>query len=144
MENSCFLDANCLIYFVQENSPFHQESVNIITSITKYRYSPTISPLCLDEFLYHISGSIQQKTIDLKTILKIPNIKIVNPSPANNSQLKVLHYMDIYKLKPRDAYHLMTMQTNKIKYFATFDNDFSKVFKSKILKQFVSPPQSPS
>lgn len=134
----CYLDANVLIYFVQKKSPFHQKSLSVLTSIikSKLKLIPVISPLCLDEFLYHIHGKISQKTIDLKSILKIPNLAIVNPSVKPKDQMKVLRLMDKFKLRPRDAYHLLTMQSNKIKYFATFDNDFNSVFSASLVKRF--------
>lgn len=134
--DKCYLDANVLIYFVQKKSPFHQKSLSVLTSIIKSKLIPVISPLCLDEFLYHIHGNISQKTIDLKSILKIPNLAIVNPSVKPKDQMKVIRLMDKFKLRPRDAYHLLTMQSNKIKYFATFDNDFNSVFSANLVKRF--------
>lgn len=136
--DKCYLDANLLIYFVQRNSPFHQKSVSLLTSITKSQLIPAITPLCIDEFLYHIHGSISQKSIDLAAILKIPNLTIVNPPVKPKSQMKVLRLMDKFKLRPRDAYHLLTMQSNNIKYFATFDNDFDLVFSDTKIRRFGS------
>ena len=52
-------------------------------------------------------------------------------------QLKVINYMQKYHLKPRDAYHLLTIMENNIDGFATFDNDFNKVFSAKILLEVI-------
>lgn len=134
--DKCYLDANLLIYFVQKNSTFHQKSISLLTSITESRLTPAVTPLCLDEFLYHIRGSISQKSIDLKAILKIPNLTIVNPPIKPKEQIKVLRMMNKFRLRPRDAYHLLAMQSNKIKYFATFDNDFKSVFSAGAVKRF--------
>jgi predicted nucleic acid-binding protein len=134
--DKCYLDANLLIYFVQKNSPLHQKSISLLTSITESRLIPVITPLCIDEFLYHTHGSIAQKSIDLKAILKIPNLTIANPSIVPKDQMKVIKLMDRFKLRPRDAYHLLAMQSNKIKYFATFDSDFNSVFSAGLIRKF--------
>ncbi|MBI5356067.1 hypothetical protein HZB78_00445 [Candidatus Collierbacteria bacterium] len=44
--------------------------------------------------------------------------------------------MEKFKLKPRDAYHLLAMQSNKIKHFATFGSDFDLVFSVGAVKRF--------
>lgn len=43
--------------------------------------------------------------------------------------------MQAYSLRARDAYHLLTMQTNGIDGFATFDNAFSRVFAANLLEK---------
>ncbi len=147
--NNCFLDANICISFVQNPHQFHDRAVSTLEHIIKLRFTPVVSPLVLDEFIYIIKRDYGSKSLvntkdRLSELLSIPNLMIVNPSPEPKQQVKILDLVAKYNLKPRDAYHLMTMQTNKIKYFATFDNDFSKVFKGRVLKPLISPPQSPS
>lgn len=42
-----------------------------------------------------------------------------------------------YNLRSRDAYHLFIMVENKVKFFATFDADFDKVFTKGKVKKFI-------
>lgn len=141
MANSCFLDANICISYIQLPHQFHEKAVTLISKLIQTQIIPTVSPLVLDEFLYIIKRDYQYKNIlkvkaHLAELLSIPNLLILNPSSEVKQQLKVVDLMNKFSLKPRDAYHLMTVQTQKIKYFATFDNDFSQVFKEKVLKRF--------
>lgn len=133
----CYLDANCLIYFVSDSSSEHTNGIAVIQSIYEKHLIPVISPLCLDEFLYHVKGDIKQKKHDLSSILALPKLQIVNPPIEFRQQTKILEYMKKFGLHPRDAYHLLTAIYNKVKYFATFDHDFDAVFAAKKLRQFV-------
>lgn len=135
--DSCYLDANCLIYFLQESSPLHIQAKEIIKKLRSSSISLVISPLCLDEFLYNFPGNSKTKARALSKILKLPTLKITNPPVTIESQLKIPRLMSKYKLKPRDAYHLLIARENKVKYFATFDSDFNSVFSSKILSEFL-------
>lgn len=44
--------------------------------------------------------------------------------------------MEKFVLKPRDAYHLLTMKENRIRFFATFDKDFELVFRKGVVLEF--------
>jgi len=41
-----------------------------------------------------------------------------------------MEYMKNYGLRPRDAYHLLAMKSNKITFLATFDWDFKKAVRA--------------
>lgn len=140
----CYLDTNILIYLKNNDSPFHSESVNVIKYLTKKNYSLTISPLIIDEFLHQFRFLlINQKqkgstiysnlTKALKQVIALPNLKILNPPLTSQAQLKVIKLMQKFSLRPRDAYHLLTMKHHQVKYFATFDQDFNQVFFQKTL-----------
>lgn len=140
----CYLDSNFLIYLKNEDSPFNSQASNLIKKILKTNLRPIISPLVLDEFIHQfrllsINQKIKPSTIftntteALKQIFNLPNLTIVNPPNSKKSQLKIVKLMEKFSLRPRDAYHLLIMQHHNIKYFTTFDNDFKKVFSSKIV-----------
>jgi len=138
----CYLDTNILVYLKNNDSPFYSKSINLIKYLIKKNYTLIISPLIIDEFLHQFRLLLIAKnrkyifpnlTTALKQTLALPKLKIINPPLTNQSQLKVIALMQKFSLRPRNAYHLLTMKTHKIKYFATFDNDFKKVFKQKIL-----------
>jgi len=134
--SSCYLDTNCLIYFVLRDSPLHPKGLSVITSIVSSGFNIYISPLCIDEFLYNLPGTLKQKRLDLKAVLSLPKLKVTNPPDDIKSQLKIPRLMSKFHLGPRDSYHLLTCLYRKIKYFATFDHDFDWVFSSNRLTHF--------
>lgn len=147
MADSCYLDANVCIAYLQQPHIFHSQSVKLFKRIRTEKLSPLVSPLCLDETIHILLRDGRKKNIpnyltitqhQISRLLKIPNLTLVNPPENKSSQLKIFRLIKTYHLKTRDAYHLLTMKFHKIKYFATFDHDFDLVFSSKTLKQFTS------
>ncbi|MBM3282699.1 type II toxin-antitoxin system VapC family toxin [Candidatus Gottesmanbacteria bacterium] len=140
----CFLDSNILVYLKDSLSLHHQAAAKKLYNLISTNTSLYISPLILDEFLYIFQKAIIREKIAspyrqlqraVGEILQIPLLSIVNPSNSSSKQLKVIDYMEKFGLKPRDAYHLLTMTSNNIDSFATFDDDFRRVFSAKILKK---------
>lgn len=141
----CYLDSNVLINFKNVQSPFHQETKVLLTNLTNASYRLYISSLTLDEFLYQLQQILLYRkqrnifpklSLALKSILDLPGLSLVSPSVNKKSHLKIIDYMENYSLRPRDAYHLLTMKENKIRSLVTFDQDFkraSKVGEVKIL-----------
>lgn len=137
--NKCYLDSNILIYLKDSSSINHNKTVKNVRNLIKNRTRLFLSPLCLDETI-HAFGIIFKKNFGIVTkvideILSIPRLEIVNPPTSIDENKRVLSLMKEYDLQPRDAYHLLTMQTNNIDGFATFDNDFKKVFASKLIQK---------
>lgn len=141
---ACYLDANTLIYFKNEDSPFYSKTLTLVEYLVNENYHLFISSLVIDEFLYvfkfHLENmKMKKKDIfislnrALSEILALPNLSLINPSSEKNSQLKVIEIMKEFDLFPRDAYHLLAMMENKIKFFATFDGDFKNIFKKNII-----------
>ncbi len=137
--NKCFLDSNILIYLKDDSSANHLKTVKSVRNLIKNRTRLFISPLCLDETIHSFSiifkKDFEKVTKVIYELLDIPLLEIVNPPTSINENKRVLSLMKDYNLRPRDAYHLLTMQANNIDGFATFDNDFKKVFASKILQK---------
>ncbi len=141
----CYLDSNVLIYFKDESSPYFTKSKNLLIKLAGQNVSLFVSPLCLDEFLHALNQSLgqSQKTSShysslkkaLHSILDLPLLTIINPPTAAVAQTKVLSFMEKFALRPRDAYHLLTMKTYHIDGFATFDRDFEKVFAAHFLER---------
>ena len=138
----CYLDANILINFKNIDSSFHKQTKELLTKLANTSSELCVSSLTLDEFLYQLRWIlIYQKQKDifrklslaLRSILDLPKLTLVNPSIERKDHLKIIKYMEDYNLRPRDAYHLSIMKNNKITHFATFDQDFKKVFKNKTL-----------
>lgn len=141
---SCYLDTNILILLQNQNFTNHQQTKLIFSKFLKEGFQLFISSLVIDEYLYNtyrlIEAEKSKKLILLKKgfnkILKIPNINLVNPPLEFKKHKKIVDLMHKYNLKPRDAYHLFIMLENKIKYLATFDSDFDKVFEQGIVRRF--------
>jgi predicted nucleic acid-binding protein len=145
----CYLDSNILVYFKDESSPFHRQVVSQIGSLLEQEAQFFISPLVLDEFLHSFKQGLifkykkvkdlpQKLKAALTEVLSLPKLSLVNPPLDFPKQLKVVDLMSKYYLRPRDAYHLLTMQFNDIDSFFSFDNDFKLVFAAKILKPVIS------
>lgn len=138
----CFIDSNGLIYFKDSLSRYHAAVARKLLKLISANVQLCISPLVIDEFLYVFLAALKQQKISppykelkraLREILQIPLISIVNSPIDTSAQLQAVDYMEKFNLKPSDAYHLVTMISNKINSFVTFDTDFSKVFAAKIL-----------
>lgn len=142
---TCYLDANVLVYYKDPSSAFNAISKNIIRKLIEEGWIISISSLAIGEFLYALIGLLKiankknyftYLTKYLGSLLAIPNLKIVNPPENLEENNKIVNLMKKYQLSPRDSYHLLIMQTHKISHFATFDADFEKVFKSKIVSLY--------
>lgn len=140
---SCYLDANLLVYYQDKSSPFHKQTKLIFEKLFLEKVEIILSSLSLDEYEYTIfrSGVSKSELMvilkkGLRKILKIPGVKLINPPVELKKHLKVLKLMQVYNLKPRDAYHLFMMLENKVRFLATFDDDFKTVFKKGRIKKF--------
>lgn len=146
MKPKCYLDSNVLIYFLDRKSPYHKKTIDLLAKLDPSKYTLFISPLVIDEFLYAmkrimtLEGMQSEqifnylgKAYDAVIVLK--NLDIAPFSIDKSINRKVIPLMEQFSLRPRDAYHLLTMQENDIDEFATFDNDFKHVFAGKLLKK---------
>jgi predicted nucleic acid-binding protein len=146
---TCYLDANIIISYLFLDHVHHQRGKSIIESLAlNSTYSVFISSLVLDEVIMGIlknailmhkrskAEALDMANLGLEKINNIPRITLINPPTDLKSHTKIISIMKRYALKPRDAYHLLTMKHHKIKYFATLDHDFSQVFDSTPLKHF--------
>jgi len=141
----CYLDTNLLLYFNNPNSPFYQQAGSILAKLINNNWQLFLSPLTLDEYFHNtlrftnLPKEKAMKTLkkSLNKLIKLPNIQLINPSTILGTHKKVLNFMIKYQLRSRDAYHLLIMIENKIKYLATFDNDFDKIFEKGSIKKFI-------
>lgn len=141
----CYLDANVLLYFSNVGSVFYQQTSHLMYRLILDKWELVISPLTLDEYFHNSIrfAAVPQKVAltrlkrSFLKITKIPGIRLIALSSELKKQSQVINLMSKYELRARDAYHLLIMRENKVKYLATFDNDFEKVFHSGIIKKFV-------
>lgn len=142
---TCYLDANLLLYFNNPDSPFHSQAGLIFRELVNDSWKLYLSPLVLDEYFHNTlrftklsrKEALQVLTKSFNKIIKLPNIRLINSGRNITMQRKVLSLMAKYGLRARDAYHLFILKENKIKYLATFDDDFKAVFERGSIKKFV-------
>lgn len=141
---TCYLDANVLTFLGNEDSPLYKKAADIANDLIQEEYQLICSSLTLDEYFHTVmrfsKDSREETSRSLKEafkkLLKL-NLKLVNPSLDEKKHLKVIDLIMKYNLHARDAYHLFIMLENKVKFLATFDSDFDKVFKTGKIKKFV-------
>ena|SRR3990167_8174205 len=144
MKSKCYLDSNILIYFLDQKSPYHKKTKNLIGKLDPDTYTLIISPLVIDEFLYTLKRIMTTENMRSEQIFKdlgraydaivaLKNLEIAPVSIDKSINRKVITIMEEFHLRPRDAYHILIMQENSIDEFATFDTDFKRVFAQKIL-----------
>lgn len=141
----CYLDTNLLLYYSDTDSPFYPQSTDLVSQLLIQKWELLISPLILDEYFHNMirfsrvskKEALRNLKVSFSRITRLPGIELINPPELMKKQTKVLNMMAKYQLRSRDAYHLFIMRENKIKYFATFDNDFEEVFKKNLLKKFI-------
>lgn len=140
----CYLDSNVQIYWDNKESVNHQSASAIVKKLENDGTDPVISPLVIDEFIHAVVLEARKDASrnvydiaseSLHNLFQLPSLAVVNPPNDFESQKAVVKLMEKFSLRPRDAYHLLTMQANKINSFATFDSDFSKVFVAKTLQR---------
>ena len=141
----CYLDANFLFYYQDTHSSFHDRVVEIIEKLISEKFHLVLSALVLDEYLYtclkFLGKPKDQIRKDLEeslvSIFRLPNITLINPPRDYKKYFKIVNLIVDFKFDPRDAYHLFMMLENKVKYLATFDNDFDQIFKKRIIRKLV-------
>lgn len=139
----CYLDANLLTFLGNERSLFHQKALDIVDRLIKQEFQLVFSSLSLDEYFHTVIRFSEDPKVETyknlkkayRKLLKL-NIKLINPSLDEKKHLQVINLIAKYNLHPRDAYHLFIMLGNKVKFMATFDEDFERVFAKGKIKIF--------
>lgn len=140
----CYLDANLLLYYSNPDSLSYNQAVAIIAQLLSEGWKLYLSPLTLDEYFHNMIRfsrvSRQEAFKDLKRsfgrIIKLPGFELISVNLILKGQQKVINLMARYQLRTRDAYHLFIMLENKVKFLATFDSDFDKLFEEERIKKF--------
>ncbi|OGE68378.1 hypothetical protein A3H81_02480 [Candidatus Daviesbacteria bacterium RIFCSPLOWO2_02_FULL_38_18] len=144
----CYLDANLLLYYSDPDSLFYSQATAIISQLLDEGWTLFLSSLTLDEYFHNMIRfsrvSREEAIKDLKgsfgKIIKLPDLQMITAGLQLKRQQKVINLMIKNQLRARDAYHLFIMLENKVKFMATFDNDFNKVFLSGKIKKFNPAP----
>jgi len=133
------------VYLCLHDSPFQKKAIDIIEKLYLDQYVLYTSPLALDEHIHAIKRTIQKEKLQsiyptlhavLESILDLTGLSLINSPTDLASQFHILTYMKDYSLKTRDAYHLLIMKYHDISHFATFDEDFEKVFADGMMEKY--------
>lgn len=137
-----YVDTNFLVSFLVGNHPFHKPAIRLFTELRINKYQLFISPLVLDETWWTIYG--EQKKLNLIKIgikdaieeLKTSWNQIATNTAITVIQLKnplkkgvgrALFFIENLNMRPRDAFHLATAESNNICELATNDQGLIKM-----------------
>lgn len=121
-----FLDSNVVLHFHLNVGKEGEASKRLYARIFKGEQNVVISPIVLDEVVYHL---MQRKGIDYAlsawaNTCKIPHLRI-----APIDEAVVAHVPDFIRqgLEPHDAFHAAVMKANGISVICSYDKDFDKI-----------------
>jgi predicted nucleic acid-binding protein len=137
-----YLDSSFLVSYQIKNHPFHQKAKNKLKKLSEDDVLFCLSPLAIDEYLYALNKYLNRNYIKNKNQIKISLKNILQLKPSfiqinwlSETPLEIYDLMAQYSLRPRDAFHLKTMDDHQINYLATFDQDFNNLFEENIIKK---------
>lgn len=145
---TCYLDSNVVVGLIDGDSVHHSRAQKAIEDLAQKDVGLVVSPLVLDEFLYVMKYLLGEKYREPSVMrrrlsrvytqfISLSMLKVVDVPTDKEAQLLVLEFMRLFSLRPRDAYHLLTLTMHQVEYFATFDTDFEAVFESGFVKSAV-------
>lgn len=131
-----YVDTNFLVSFLVGNHPFHKPAIRLFTELRINKYQLFISPLVLDETWYTIFkeqnklgvikvgikdaiGELRKSWNQINTNTAITVIQI--KSPLGEGVVRALFFIGNLNMRPRDAFHLATAESNRIYELATND-----------------------
>jgi len=150
MTQRVYLDANILIAHQVRGHEFHRRATSIIDELWNKKCHLVVSSLTMDEFFYGIifilKSTQKEKTIQsfgsfapiittsTSAILSWERLETIEFKHTPGELLSIVKLMGTHNLRPRDAFHLRTMQQQEITQIATFDNDFDGINTITIIK----------
>ena len=120
------------------NHPFHKPAIRLFTELRINKYQLFISPLVLDETWYTIFkeqnrlgfirvgikdviGELRKSWNQISTNAAITVIQIKNP--LGKGVVRALFFIENLNMRPRDAFHLATAESNRIYELVTNDRE---------------------
>lgn len=121
-----YLDANLFIYARFDYLQKGERARKVLREIIEKGEAMT-SVLALDEVMWVVLKNKKQGELRsvIEEIYSIPNLD-VKEVPAHTA-IRALDFMEKYKLKPRDAFHVAVMKHFGVSTIATDDPDFDKI-----------------
>lgn len=121
-----YLDANFFIFANFDTTPKGEKARKILHGIAEGQEAVT-SVLALDEVMWDIIRN--KKETELRDVIEeIYSIKNMTVKEVSSSvPLAALDFMEIYKLKPRDAFHAAVMKQFGITNIVSDDTDFDAI-----------------
>ena len=139
--NKVYIDSNVLVSWQIANHPFYPQAKLLIKTLLEQNFFLCLSPLTIDEYLWAIlkyqkTGYLPKKPSPQTSIRMLAdlNLSYVNINWDKKTLLSIYPLIERYKLRPRDGFHLKIIKDNKIKYLASFDNDFKRIIKKGLIR----------
>ena len=122
-----YLDANFFIFALLDKTEKGKNARRILKEIIDGRLDAVISPLVLDEVMWVLVKNKKDHLlrIAVEDIYAMPNLKVKEVSP--DIPLIALDFIEKFRLKPRDAFHVAMMKRLGVKEIVTDDKDFDVV-----------------
>ena len=124
-ETKIYLDANIFIYATVNTQEIGNKCRSLLKEIEIGKIKGITSCLTFDEIIWILRKIAPEKVLEsARNILNL-NIKFMEVN--KNILYKLVDLIEKYKLKPRDAIHLATMELNNCKTIISEDSDFDKI-----------------
>lgn len=151
MNSKVYLDANVLIAHQVKGHKYYQKAKDLISALWEEGESLVISSLTVDEWWFGLvtvlrqspkmkaepfSAFAPQVQKSIEAIFSWGNIELVSFQSSESEVFEVLRLIKRFNLRPRDAFHLRTMQQQDMHKIATFDQDFIKVTQDDLVEIF--------
>jgi predicted nucleic acid-binding protein len=128
-----YLDANLFVYARFDHLQKGERARKLLRKIVEKGEAIT-SVLALDEVMWVVLKNRKQDELRsiIEEIYSIPNLDVKDV--PSHIALRALEFMENYKLKPRDAFHVAIMKHFGANTIATDDPDFDKVKEVRRIK----------
>ena len=129
-----YLDTNFFIFALLDQTKKGDKAREIQREIIAGKNFAITSPLAMDEVIWVLLKNGKQHLIrkTVEDIYSVPNLNVREVSAL--IPLSALEFMEKYKLKPRDAFHVAIMENFGITEIVSDDSDFDKVKEIKRVK----------
>ena len=129
-----YLDTNFFIFALLDRTKKGDKAREIQKGILEGKNFAFTSPLAMDEVMWVLLRNNKQHLIrkTIEDIYAMPNLNV--REVPSLTPLIALEFMEKYKLKPRDAFHVAIMEHFRLKEIVSDDSDFDRVKEIKRIK----------
>jgi predicted nucleic acid-binding protein len=126
--NPVFLDANAILYALDETSDFYNQTVTIIQRLLKDDSKLCTSHHVIEEVVYVAAKATSGKTkpvVVINEIAKIPGLVLVEPAANLEFAKRYAKLSEDYKLGVNDALLLQLMLDSGLTRLLSYDKQFA-------------------
>ena len=125
-EAELYFDTNVFVYAAADEGDIGEEARKILEETKNGKYRAFTSTLTIDEILWAIQKELNKvkEAKIAEDFLSMENLEFISVD-LNIIKESINNYKE--SLDPRDAIHLASMQSKKIKTILSTDSDFDKI-----------------